>query len=263
MTKQILTDYDFNNVSKIRNLPDGVLPQDAATVAQLTSAIQGLAWKDNVRVSTLSNINLNSPGTAIDGITLATNDRVLVRAQSQGRDNGLYIFNGSTNAMTRTTDADTALELESAVVTIDEGTQAGASYRQSTVNFTLGTTAQVWVSFGATSPPANETTAGKVEIATQAETDAGVSDLVAITPLKLATYSGRKLKYSADIGDASNTLYTVTHNLNTRDIHVMVRRNSGNFDFIEAEVRVTGVNTCDVVFSSAPTSNLYRVIVLG
>ena len=90
-----------------------------------------------------------------------------------------------------------------------------------------------------------------------------VSDAVIISPLKLTVWSGAKKKYSTDIGDGSATLYTVTHNFNTRDLQVQVRRNSGNFDIIEAEVRVLTVNTVNVVFSAAPTANQYRVICLG
>lgn len=261
--KQILTDLDFNNVSRLKNLPDGASPQEAATVAQLSSAIAGVAWKDNCRVSTATNINLNNPGTALDGITMALNDRVNVRGQNTASQNGLYIFNGSAVAMTRSTDADTAAELESAVVTIDAGTSAGLSYRQSTVGFVLGTGSVVWVNFGAATAQATETLAGKAEIATQAETDAGTDDTRMVTPLKLATLANAKKKFSQDIGNASATLFTVTHNFNTRDVHVQVRRNSGNFDIIETEVRINSVNSVDVVFSAAPTTNQHRVIVLG
>lgn len=63
-------------------------------------------WKASCRVATTGNINLSSPGATIDGVTMASGDRVLVRAQSTGSQNGIYQWNGAASAMTRTTDAD-------------------------------------------------------------------------------------------------------------------------------------------------------------
>jgi hypothetical protein len=71
MAVDVQRTLDFGNARKIINLPDGVNPQDPATVAQLNSAIEGLAWKDSVRVSTQGNLNLASPGATIDGVTMA------------------------------------------------------------------------------------------------------------------------------------------------------------------------------------------------
>lgn len=262
-SKQILTDLDFVNASRINNLLDAVSAQQPVTKAQLDAAVEGLAWKDNVRVATSSNINLASPGASLDGVSMAANDRFLAYAQTTGADNGIYVWNGAAVPATRAPDCSTAVELESAVTTVDEGSDAGASFRQTAVNFTLGSGTITWTSFGAAVPSASETVAGKIEIATQAETDTGTDDLRAVTPLKLATYANRKLKYTTLIGDGSSTSITVTHNLNTRDVSVTLRRNSGNYDEVEAEVRHNNVNSCDILFSAAPSSNQYQVIVLG
>ena len=84
MSVDVQRTLDFGNARKIINLPDGTNPQDPATVAQLNAAVEGVAWKDSSRVSTQGNLNLASPGATIDGITMAANDRVLVRAQTSG-----------------------------------------------------------------------------------------------------------------------------------------------------------------------------------
>ena len=263
MAKQVLSDLDFNSAARILNLPDPTLAQHPATKAYVDSAVEGLAWKDSVRVATQGNFNIVVPGSTIDGVTMATHDRVLVRAQSTAADNGIYIFNGPAATMTRSPDASTAAELEQAVVTVEEGTSAGVTFRQTAVNFTLGSGSVTWATFGTAAPAASETTAGIAELATQAETDTGTDDARIVTPLKLATYSGRKLKFSADFGDGSATQYTITHNLNTRDVHVEVYRTSRNFDTILCDVDRTSVNAVRLTFAAAPASNAFRCVVIG
>lgn len=260
---QVLTTLDFNNVGRIANLPDAVNPQDPVTLAQLNAVNEGLSWKGAVRVSTQSNINLAAPGATIDGITMAVNDRVLVRAQTTQPQNGIYIWNGAAVPMTRALDANTARELEAAVVVVEEGTSTGASFRQQTVNFTLDSGNVVWVSFGTATPAATETTAGIAEIATQVETDTGTDNQRFVTPQKLANWSGRIRKHTQDIGDGSNTSYNVTHNFNTRDIKVTVYRNSGDYDEVITTVRHTTVNAVTVIFAAAPAPNAFRVVVVA
>lgn len=263
MSVLVTRSLDFNNVAGIHNLPDGVSAQDPATVAQLNSAIEGVAWKDSVRVSTQGNLSISSPGSTIDGITMVANDRVLVRAQTTASENGIYIWNGAAVAMTRALDASTFAELEQAVTTVEEGTNAGTSYRQTAVNGTLGSSSVSWTTFGTAAGAASETSQGIAEIATQAETDAGTDDARIVTPLKLATSVWAAKKFAANIGDGSATSYTVTHNLNTKDVRVEVYRNSGNFDTVLVEVQRGSVNAVTIVFDSAPASNAYRVLVLA
>jgi len=263
MSRQVLTDLDFNNVAKLLNLPDPTAAQHAATKAYVDSAVEGLAWKDSVRVATQSNLNLASPGASIDGVSLSAGDRVLVRAQSAGAENGIYIWNGAATPATRAPDCSTAAELEQAVTTVEEGTSAGASYRQTAVNFTLGSGAVSWSAFGTAAGSASESSAGVAEIATQSETDAGADDARIVTPLKLANWSGRKLKYATDVGDGSATQYTITHNFNTRDVQVEIYRNSGNYDSVIVDVERASVNAVRLTFASAPTSNQFRVVVLA
>lgn len=263
MAQQVLTDLDFNSAARVLNLPDPTLAQHAATKGYVDSAVEGLAWKDSARVATQANVNLASPGATIDGVTMATNDRVLVRSQTTTSENGIYIWNGAATPMTRALDANTAAELEQAVVTVEEGTSAASTFRQTAINFTLGSGAVSWVSFGTSAPAATETTAGIAEIATQAETDAGTDDTRFVTPLKLATYAGRLRRVSQTIGDGSATQYTITHNLNTRDVHVSVFRTSGAFDEVLVDKEATTVNSVTIRFAAAPALNAFRVVVLG
>lgn len=263
MARPIKTNLDFENVARIQNLPDPSTAQEPATKAYVDSAVEGLAWKDSVRVSTQSNINLSSPGAAIDGVTMASPDRVLVRSQSTAAENGIYVWNGAAVAMTRAPDASTFAELEQAVVTVEEGSSAGATFRQTEVNGTIGSSAVTWTSFGGSSPTATETTAGIAEIATQPEVDAGTDDARIPTTLKIKSASWMLRKYSADFGDGSATQYTITHNLGTRDVTVAVYRNSGAYDEVILDIEHTTTNTVTVRLASAPTLNQFRCVVIG
>ena len=259
MAYDVQRSLDFGNARKILNLPNPSNAQDAATKAYVDSAVEGIAWKDSCRVSTQSNLTLASPGATIDGITMVANDRVLVRNQTTGSQNGIYIWNGAATPMTRSLDCSTADELEQAVTTVEEGTNAGVTYRQTVVNATLDTTSLSWSVFGSSVGAASETSAGIMEIATQAETDAGTDNARAVTPLKLATSVFASKKYTTDIGDGSATSYVVTHNLNSRDIDVTVYRNSGNYDDVIVEVQRTTVNSVTILFDTAPAASAYRV----
>ena len=77
------------------------------------------------RVATTSNVNLAVGGLLIvDGVALAAGDRVLVRSQSNPRQNGLYI--ADSGAWLRAADANTAAELVAgSYVFVTEGTTSG------------------------------------------------------------------------------------------------------------------------------------------
>ena len=263
MARKFFTDLDLQSVSKVINVPTPTAAGDAVPKSYVDSAVEGLAWKDSARVATQSNINLSSPGATIDGVTMASQDRVLVRNQTTQSQNGIYVWNGSAVAMTRSLDASTFAELEQAIITVEEGTDAGTTWRQTEINGVIDTNNVIFSSFAAAAPAASETTAGIAEIATQAEVDAGTDDARIITPLKLATWSGRIRKYAASFGDGSATSYVITHNFNTRDVTVVVFPNSGTYDNVEVDVGRTSVNEVTLVFATAPTSNAYRVVVIG
>ena len=66
--------------------------------------------------------------------------------------------------------------------------------------------------------------------------------------------------FAASIGDGAATSYTVTHNLNTRDVNVQLYDNS-SYDTVYADVVRTSVNVVTIDFGAAPTTNDIRVLV--
>lgn len=263
-TKLIKTDLDFEGDSRILNLPDAVDPQEPATLAQLDSVKEGLNWKDDVRVASTANINLASPGANIDSVAMVAGQSFLAKDQTAPEENGFYIWNGAAVPATRRDDADTAESLTAAVVTVAEGTvNEGTTWRQTQIVAVLDTDDVIFTTFGSSVPDASETVKGKIEIADQTETDAGTDDVRAITPLKLKTASFLTRKFSATIGDNSNTQIDVTHNLGTIDTAVRVRNVGGNKDEVICEVRDLDTNNTRLIFNDAPTTNQLRVTIIG
>ena len=133
-------------------VPTPVNDSDASTKAYVDSAAQGIDWKASVRAATTTSGTLSSAfanGSVIDGVTLATGNRILVKNQASGAENGIYTVN-ATGAPTRSTDADAAAEVTpSLAVFVEEGTVNADSGWTLTNNgaITIGTTALTFTQF--------------------------------------------------------------------------------------------------------------------
>jgi hypothetical protein len=138
-----------NKITGLGTPTDGT---DAATKNYVDSAAQGIDWKASVRAATTANVTLASDlenGDVLDGVTLATGNRVLVKNQSTGSENGIYVVKVS-GAPDRSTDADLAAELTSNfAVFVEEGTlNADQGYVLTNDGaITIGTTALTFTQF--------------------------------------------------------------------------------------------------------------------
>jgi hypothetical protein len=138
--------------NKITGLGTPTDATDAATKSYVDSAAQGIDWKASVRAATTANVTLASDlesGDVLDGVTLATGDRVLVKDQSTGSENGIYVVKES-GAPDRSTDADSNAEVTANfAVFVEQGTVNADSGFTLTNNgtVTVGTTALVFTQF--------------------------------------------------------------------------------------------------------------------
>lgn len=100
---------------------------DAANKGYVDSVATGLQVKTACSVATTANISLTGAAT-VDGVSVATSDRVLVKNQTASAENGIYVANTS-GAWTRATDANTWAELVGAAAFITAGsTQANTTW---------------------------------------------------------------------------------------------------------------------------------------
>ncbi len=166
--------YFYGNGNK---MADNVRPlwqstSDSSTFAASTAFVQNVvgARADGhllERITSGVGATLTNSGTqaaiSIDGVSLAANDRLLVKNQATAAQNGIYkvttVGSGSTNwVLTRTTDFNTAADtgvVEGAFTIIEEGTSnAGTFWIETGAGpFTIGTTAITFTQLQVTNAP--------------------------------------------------------------------------------------------------------------
>ena len=262
---KLINGGDFNAQRAI-NAADPSTGTDLATKQYVDNVAAGLQWKVPVRVATTANGALATAfvnGQTIDGIVLATGNRILLKNQTAPVENGVYIV-AAAGAPARANDADNGTELSpGTTVSVTEGTANAdkAFMIISDAAITIGTTSQTWGQFGA----------GQAYVAGNGLALAGNS--FSVTPVAsggIAVAAGgvsvdtaivaRKL--SSNIGNGALTSIPVTHNLGTQDVSVTVRDSASNA-VVLVDWIATDVNTVTLTFPSAPAASAYRVTVIG
>lgn len=97
---------------------------DAVNKSYVDDAVAGLRTRIIAEAGTTANIDLTADlqnGDTLDGVTLATGDRVLVKDQTDATANGLYIVVASGTA-SRDPEHDTIAELSGGMIVINQGT---------------------------------------------------------------------------------------------------------------------------------------------
>lgn len=84
------------------------------------------------------------------------------------------------------------------------------------------------------------------------------NSLVAAVYLPLEGYS-----YSETIGDGSTSVFTLNHNLDTRDVNVIIRQTQSPYEFIKTYWEATTANTVSVAFETAPSTDSIEITVFN
>jgi len=155
--------------SIITGLNEPVNATDAATKNYVDTVAEGLHVHEAARVATTDTLATLSGGTvtynngtsgvgatltlsagltAIDGVTLANGDRILVKNESNQAHNGMYVRTSST-VLTRASDFDTAVEIGGGDFTfVEQGTTyASTGWVQTFEVLTVGTDTVIWQRF--------------------------------------------------------------------------------------------------------------------
>lgn len=232
------------NNQRITNLATPTVDTDAATKGYVDAAVNGTDWKQSVRVATTANITLSGLQT-IDGVTLAANDSVLVKDQTAGAQNGIYL--AQSGAWTRRSDADANAEVTAGLsVMVTEGTLYADSQWRLTTNdtITIGTTSLTFAQIGAGSSYVQGT---------------GIN--ISGNTISVDTAVVVR-KFAQTIGDGSAVSIAVTHGLGTLDVQVQVYEVATG-DTIECDVKRNSTSQVTLAFTTAPASNSLRVVVQG
>lgn len=260
---KIMNGLDLQS-QKITSLADPSSASDAATKQYVDNVAAGMQWKAPVRAATTANGTLATAyanGQVIDGVTLATGNRILIKNQTTGSENGIYIVAAS-GSPTRATDADAGNELApGTAVIIAEGTvNADKAFMIiSDAAITIGTTSQIWGQFsaGTTYTAGNGINVAGSVISAVAASGGGLS--VVSGGIQLDSSIAVR-KFNANVGNGAATSVAVTHNLGTQDITVAVRDTATNAGVLVDWV-ATDTNTVTLTFAVAPASNAYRCTV--
>lgn len=256
-TANTLVERDANgiiavNQITITNAPTN--PTDVVTKEYADNLIQGLRTKQPARAIATTNITLSGEQT-IDNVVLVTGDRILVIGQTTATENGIYIVDGG--AWSRSTDFEAGFNAANTYLFVQEGStnaDTGWICTNDTGTDVIGTDAIEFVQFSRAG--VLEAGQGLIKVGNIINAIAG-DDSIQINAddfivkrdtagaLILNGTSGMgvntdgtfiKIESNAiTIGDSiTKTVYTnitvgdtpgpvtVTHNLNTRNLHVTV-----------------------------------------
>lgn len=273
------------NGFRITGLAAPVAASDAARLADVQGAAAGIDAQPSVRVASTGNVTIATNGlAAVDGVTLAAGDRVLLKNQTTATENGVYI--AAAGAWARAADNISANTFWFA----EEGTANQDTQWMVTTNgtITLGTTSLVISQFGA--PNVYTGTSNRISISGNgidiAATYVGQTSITTLGTITSGTWQGSAIGiayggtgsttaagartnlgvsqtgYAATLGAVTaGTPLTVTHNLGTQDVIAQVRDSSTN-EYVYGDVINASTNTVTFTSGISYAANALRVVVL-
>jgi len=239
------TDFGTGFIILSNDAPAKTLFQEIEVELQNLSQGVGQFWSP-VEAKSEVNLVLSSPSTdEFGGVQVAQGDRVLVAAQSNATQNGIYIFDTPSTAMVRTTDADLDTEFS-----LNKTVQVLASDQDGVSGATFAYT-------GVDDP---ELGVAAISFAMKAQ---GVIGDSSVTSAKLsdamnAEIDAKSDKYSETVTLVAGTPVQITHGLASMDVIVQVRDTAGNVTDVEVDILDSSFVTINSLYSGD-----YRIVVIG
>jgi hypothetical protein len=262
---------------------------EAEVLTLIAAKLNGLSWKNPVRLVTVAALPANTQSGAeatakltanangvltIDGEEVQLNDRVLVKNEGTGSHNGIYVCTvkgeaGAKWVLTRTEDAAKGTQMLDATTRVEQGaTKKGSTFTCNTAPpITVDTTSLEFVEIESAleikadgtylqrtantiEPKFNETS--PAEPAAEGETGAVV-------------LSNQRTAKCAFRTKAGTNAYTITHNLNSELLVVQGYETSAKKPSVpvEFDYEISGPNKIVINFPTAPANTMYDLIIIG
>jgi hypothetical protein len=304
------------NNQRITNLASPTAATDAASKSYVDATVQGLDQKPTAQVATTAALPANTyaNGTGgigatltatangaltVDGYTPAVGDRILVKNEVAGANNGLYdvtqVGSGATPyILTRNVYMDAPAEFPGAFIPVEDAGTTNANSLwlcTNTVAPTVGTTAITFtqlnkgtdlqpgtgITITGNTVAISATYVGQASITTLGTVTTGTWQATAIAVAYGGTGAatapaaranlGAVGKYTATIGDAAATTITIT-----QATHGLATNGSMHAECFDAttgvkvypDITINNTNgSVSFSFTSPPAANAYRIVILG
>jgi len=239
------TDFGTGFIILSNDAPAKTLFQEIEVELQNLSQGVGQFWSP-VEAKSEVNVLLAAPSTdEFGGVQVAQGERVLVAAQLDATENGIYIFDTTATPMVRATDADldTEFSLNKTVQVLasDEDGVSGATFAYTGVDDPELGVASITFAMKAQGVIGDSSvTSAKLSDAMNAEIDA------------------KSDKYSETITLVAGVSQQITHGLDSQDVIVQVRDTNGNVTDVEVDITDSSFVTINSLYSGD-----YRIVVIG
>lgn len=216
---------------------------------------------------TLSNKTLTSP--IVSGLYLSDNE-IIVEGNEDTNETRLVFTNPTDDRVITFKDATGTVAFTSDIPSNTDGLTEGSTNKYFTderaedaIGAILTDTATVDLTYTDNGASAGTITADVILKSSESflTSASGLAVDVVTLEARLVVDSFTR-KASANVGNGTNTSFAILHNLNTRDVVVNVYDNS-TWETVEVDIVRTDADTVTVSFASAPSSNAYRVVVVG
>ena len=268
------------NADSVELKGSGSLTSTAYTKWNGTQLVDALVSDDGTTVTVAGNLTVTGTTTTVNSNTVNIGDNIIVLNSDEtgtpSQDGGIEIERGtSTNVALKFDETSDRWEFTnngSTYYNIPISSEYNAYVHPTQTAISLDAASDAWgavvridtdstghvtsaVKGGISTVTASSTVEGLVELATATEVKAGAATNRAVTPAGIAS-----LSYATSVGNGVLTSIPVTHNLGTRDVSVQVY-DTTTFDTIYVETVRTTTAVVTLEFTTAPTTNKYRVVI--